>query len=134
MALNALSPWNKGLKLRAWHALRAHPARISSYLLLDVCGLCISERQCLLRGLAWHRLELRIAEGKAQQGDWEPINKEDSCNVRAWQQLEEGSKAVRQQEHPHRRQDGAKGDLHNRPIRIPQDSGDCAHQSRLAGT
>ncbi len=71
---------------------------------------------------------------KAQQGDWEPINKEDSCNVRAWQQLEEGSKAVRQQEHPHRRQDGAKGDLHNRPIRIPQDSGDCAHQSRLAGT
>ena len=81
------------------------------YLFLDVCGLRIPHCQGILCGLAGHRLELGIAEGEAQEREWEAIDEEDGCNVCPWQQLEEGAKAVGQQEDPNRREDGSKGDL-----------------------
>lgn len=62
---------------------------MDSHLLLDVCGLLIPQCKGVLCGLAGHRPELCIAQRKAQKGDWEPIDEQNGCNVRAWQQLEE---------------------------------------------
>ena len=82
------------------------------YLLLDVCGLHVPQCQGILCGLAGHRLELGIAEGKAQEREREAIDEKDGCNVCPWQQLEEGPESIGQQEDPNRREHGPKRDLH----------------------
>ena len=45
-------------------------------LLLNVCGLCIAERECVLGSFAGHRFELCIAERKSQQSYGEAIDEQ----------------------------------------------------------
>ncbi len=48
-------------------------------LLLNVCGLCLAKRECVLGCFARHRFELCIAERKSQQGNGEAVDKQQRC-------------------------------------------------------
>lgn len=56
---------------------RARLSTSEADLLLDVCHLSFSEVQGCLGGLAGHRLQLCIAQGKAQQGEREAVDQQD---------------------------------------------------------
>ena len=73
--LQGLGCW-PGEHLVAKHPLKSRTAVQEEYLLEDVCALALALCHGLRRGLAWHRLELGIAESKAQQGDGKAVDEE----------------------------------------------------------
>jgi hypothetical protein len=84
-------------------------------LFLDVCGLRFAQVEGLLGCETWHRLQLRIRKREAQQAADEAVDEEQRGNVAAGQQVEEGPKAVAQQEDADRRQNRPERDLRGQP-------------------
>lgn len=86
------------------------PGNILTKLLLDVGGLGVARRQRSRRGPAKHGLQLRVAQGEAQQGDGEAVDEEKGGDVAAGQHLKEGGEAVNEEAQADGGEDGPERD------------------------